>query len=152
MDLQTLLQERNLSPCHLSKISGIPKTTILDICSGKIDLSQCSAQTVLKLARALDCTAEEIMTLDRPGEYDEETGRPVDPSYLECGLPEDLYQSIRDMVRSWEIVDAGGRDFCWDTAWCNLNADINAAEVDQLITPEQAWYLREKYLRMSRNG
>ena len=36
-------------------------------------------------------------------------------------------------------------------AWCELNADINAAEVNQEITPEQAWYLREKYLRMKKD-
>ena len=31
-----------------------------------------------------------------------------------------------------------------------LNADINSAEVGQEISTEQAWYLRETYLRMKR--
>ena len=31
MDLQTLLNERNLSKYQLSKLSGVPKTTIMDI-------------------------------------------------------------------------------------------------------------------------
>lgn len=54
------------------------------------------------------------------------------------------------MCDSWKILDAGGTDMQWDMNWCELNADINAAEVEQEITPEQAWYLREKYLRMER--
>ena len=31
-----------------------------------------------------------------------------------------------------------------------MQSDINAAEVDQMITSEQAWFLREKYLGLSR--
>lgn len=37
MDLQTLLNERNLSKYQLSKLSGVPKTTIMDICAGRSD-------------------------------------------------------------------------------------------------------------------
>lgn len=82
--------------------------------------------------------------------YDPETGKPLDKSYLECGLPADLQADIQEMQKSWAIIDAGNRDMHWDVYWCNLNADINSAEVDQIITSEQAWYLREKYLRMRR--
>ena len=80
--------------------------------------------------------------------YNVETGLPVDRSYLECGLPEYLQESLELMKRSWEIVDSGGTDLHWDCWFCNLQADINSAEVDGLISSEQAWYLREKYLRM----
>ncbi|MBO4305693.1 MAG: hypothetical protein J5890_00745 [Clostridia bacterium] len=52
------------------------------------------------------------------------------------------------MEKSWAIEDAGGRDNLWDCTWCNLNADINAAEVEHEISSRQAWYLRRKYLRM----
>jgi hypothetical protein len=54
------------------------------------------------------------------------------------------------MKASWEIIDRGEEDLHWDLCWCELNADINSAEVDQVISSEQAWYLREKYLRMKR--
>ena len=81
-------------------------------------------------------------------EYDSETGLPMDEAYLERGLPEFLQQSLENMKRSWERIDAGERDNHWDIYWCDLNADINCAEVDQLITPRQANYLRREYLRM----
>lgn len=34
MNLQTMLQEKGMTMYHLSKASGVPKTTVLDICSG----------------------------------------------------------------------------------------------------------------------
>ena len=83
-------------------------------------------------------------------QYNPKTGKPLDPSYLECGLPDDLRASINEMQKSWAVVDHGGKDLHWDIYWCNLNADINSAEVEHIISPEQAWYLREKYLRMER--
>lgn len=46
--------------------------------------------------------------------------------------------------------DSGKVDLHWDLYWCELNADINFAEVEQQISTEQAEYLREKYLRMER--
>lgn len=150
MDLQALLKEKHISKYRLSQLSGVPKTTILDICSGKSEIANCNARTVQKLAYALDCTMEDLMMLDRPGEYHTDTGLPADRSYLEQGLPPDLSASIKAMENSWKRIDSGKEDLHWDIYWCDLNADINSAEVDQRITSEQAWYLRKKYLRMER--
>lgn len=82
--------------------------------------------------------------------YDEETGLPNDNGYLECGLPEFLQNSIRAMVDAWNKLDSGLEYLHWDCDYCNLQSDINNAEVNQLISTEQAWFLREKYLRMER--
>lgn len=147
MDLQTLLNERNLSKYQLSKLSGVPKMTIMDICAGRSDMERCNAKTVQKLAQALNCTMEDMMKLSSP--YDGK-GLPKDRSYLECGLPEFLQESIQAMVKAWQKVDNGENYTLWDCDYCNLQSDINSAEVNQIISPEQAWYLREKYLRMER--
>ena len=45
-------------------------------------------------------------------------------------------------------LDRGEKDLRWDCDYCNLQTDINNAEVNQVISSEQAWYLRERYLRM----
>ena len=66
--------------------------------------------------------------------YDPETGKPLDRSYLECGLPDDLQASIREMQKSWTIIDNGEKDLHWDLYWCDLNALINSYEVDQVIS------------------
>lgn len=151
MTLQLLLDQKNITKYHLSKISGVPKTTIIDICSGQSSIDRCSAKTVLQIAKALGCTMEDIMMLEEPKKYNAETGLPEDNSYLECGLPEYLKTSLDNMKKSWAIEDSGQRDYHWDLYWGELNADINSAEIDKSISSEQAWYLREKYLRMERN-
>ena len=142
-----MLSAQNLSMYRLSQISGIPKTTVIDICSGKSDIGGCNAKTVYHLAKALGCSMEDLMRIDT-ADYDQQTGLPKEKDYLEKGLPLYLQQSINAMQKSWEIEDAGGKDLHWDIAWCDLSADINSAETEQEITSEQAWYLRHKYLRM----
>lgn len=151
MTLQQLLDQKNITKYHLSKISGVPKTTIIDICAGKSSIEKCSAKTIQQIAIALNCTMEEIMMLDEPQKFDDETGLPENKRYLECGLPTYLQISVDNMKKSWAIEDSGKRDLHWDLYWCELNADINSAEVDGVISSEQAWYLRQKYLRMERN-
>lgn len=87
-------------------------------------------------------------TTSTSGTYDPATGLPEDKTYLECGLPEYLQISLDNMKKTWKILDSGTRTNTWDLYWCELNADINSAEVDELITHEQADYLRRVYLRM----
>lgn len=148
---KVILYSKNITKYHLSQMSGIPKTTVMDICSGKSSLQKCSARTVQQLAKALDCTMEFIMSLDTKNqENDADTGLPQNKEYLEHGLPPYLESSLKNMVASWKVIDSGNTDMHWDLYWCELNADINAAEVEQEISAEQAWYLREKYLRMKR--
>lgn len=86
--------------------------------------------------------------LDNTQKFDAETGLPENKEYLECGLPPYLQKSLENMKKSWAIEDSGERDMHWDIYWCDLNADINSAEVDRVISSEQAHYLRQKYLRM----
>lgn len=149
MTLQELLDQENITKYQLSKASGVPKTTVIDICSGKTSIEKCNAKTVQQIARALHRTMEEIMALDN-NEYHPCTGMPMDESHFECGLSDQLQGSIERMKKSWEIIDNGGQDIRWDIYWCELNADINCAEVEGYISSEQAWYLRHKYLRMER--
>lgn len=61
MNLQDLLNERKISKYRLSQISGVPKTTIIDICSGKSSIENCSAKTVYYIAQALNCSVEFLL-------------------------------------------------------------------------------------------
>ena len=66
MALQTLLETHNISMYRLSKVSGVPKTTIIDICSGKSSLENCSAKTVYRIALALGSTVEALLLMNTP--------------------------------------------------------------------------------------
>ena len=74
-------------------------------------------------------------------------GKPVDKSYLECGLPQWLQESIDAMEAAWEKREKDEEYLHWDIHFCELQSDINVAEVENIISSEQARHLREKYLR-----
>lgn len=62
MNIQDLLQQRNISKYRLSQKSGIPYTTLNDLCNGKTRLEKCTAETVYKLAKELDLSMESLLT------------------------------------------------------------------------------------------
>ncbi len=148
MDLQTLLDQRQITKYHLSKISGVPKTTIMDICAGRSEIERCSAKTIQQLAKALNCTMEDIMELSSP--YDGKAELPKDEAYFECDLPPFLATSIEAMKKAQAKLDRGEECYDWDCDFCDLQSSINVAETEQIISPGQAWYLREKYLGLKR--
>ena len=94
---------------------------------------------------------EELMMLDTPSDYNTETGVPLDKSYLECGLPAYLQESVNRMKDAWHLIDSGKMYSHWDCDYCELQSDINTAEMSGMINEDQAWYLRETYLRMERS-
>ncbi len=61
MYINDLLSEKKMSKYRLSKESGIPQTTIMDICSGKARIEKCSADTIYKLAKTLNVSMENLI-------------------------------------------------------------------------------------------
>ena len=59
--LKEILKEKNFTMYKLSKMSGVPYSTISDICTGKTKLEKCSAETIYKVAKALKVTMEELL-------------------------------------------------------------------------------------------
>ena len=82
--------------------------------------------------------------------YGETVEIPMDRGRLECGLPPFLQESLNAMKEAWRKLHSGERYLRWDCDYCNLQTEINIAEVELLISSEQAWYLRGKYLRMGK--
>lgn len=61
MLLNDLLTEKKMSRYRLSKESGVPQTTIVDICSGKARIEKCSAETLYKIAKVLQVSMESLI-------------------------------------------------------------------------------------------
>lgn len=59
--LLTLLKNRDMSEYSLSKLSGVPYSTISDICSGKTDIKKCNCETIYKIAKALNTSMEIVI-------------------------------------------------------------------------------------------
>ena len=61
MTLQEMLRKNNMSVYKLSKESSVPYATCNDIVNGKAKLEKCSAETVYKIAHALNVSMESIL-------------------------------------------------------------------------------------------
>lgn len=59
--IRTAMQQKGMSQYRLSKISGIPYTTINDICNHRVKLEKCSAETVYRISQALDISMERLL-------------------------------------------------------------------------------------------
>lgn len=64
MTINDILKEKRMSVYALSKQSGIPQSTIRDICSGKTKLRKCSVENALKISRVLDVSVEDLASWD----------------------------------------------------------------------------------------
>jgi DNA-binding Xre family transcriptional regulator len=61
MSIQEILSRRGMTKYMLAKASGVPYTTINDICSGKTKIEKCSAGTLYKLAKPLGVSMEGLV-------------------------------------------------------------------------------------------
>jgi len=61
MNINTMLAKRGMTKYKLAKASGIPQTTVIDICSGKAKIENCSGETIYKLARTLGVSMESLV-------------------------------------------------------------------------------------------
>ena len=134
MIIEDLLAKRNMTKNRLATQAGIPHATLNDICSGKTKLIKCSAETVYKLAKALNVSME-LLTEDGIRQTEREQA-------YECGLPEYLQHDLdayKEGLKSHSSL--------LDCLWGELYGSINMAEIsDGIITPEHADYLRKKFL------
>lgn len=134
MIIEDLLVKRKMTKYRLAVLSGIPHTTLNDICSGKTKLQKCSAETVYKLAKTLNVSME-LLTEEGIHQSQKEQ------SY-EYGLPEYLQHDLDAFKEGLK-----NHSTLLDCLWGELYGSINIAQIsDGLITPEHADYLRKKYL------
>ncbi|MBQ8292274.1 MAG: helix-turn-helix transcriptional regulator [Bacilli bacterium] len=133
-----ILKAKNLTIYRLSKISGIPKSTLSDLASGNTSIYKASLKTISKLSLALECSVEDLL----------EGNIFIEESLKD--LPPFLVSSIEKMIEAWRHIELNDGYTLWDCDYCELQSEINIAEVEGLITSQRAWELREKYLKISR--
>ena len=133
MTLQELIEKNNYTIYRFSKDSSVPKTTLLDLCSGKRSIYKSQAITIKKIADTLGVSMEFVMSLENGVK-----------NYLELNIPNFLQNSIEKFVMNMNTSH-------YDIYYCTLQSDINVAEIGGYITPNQAWFLRKKYLGVDNN-
>lgn len=133
-----ILKTKKLTIYRLSKISGIPKTTLVDLASGTTSLYNASIKTINKLASSLNLTVEDLLNGNICIEEDLND------------LPLFIVDAIRKMKKAWEHLEKNDGYTMWDADFCELQSEINIAEIEKIISSERAWELREKYLKITR--
>ena len=128
---EELLLKKDFTVYKLSKISGVPRTTIFDISSGKTNIMDCTGKNLLYLSKALNVSIEDLLSLDR------ELYNPI----FEKNIPVFLFEEIENMKKAKKAKGS-----TLDCFLDEINSSINVCEVDNLISKEQANYLRKKYL------
>lgn len=132
MTLDDILNEKGYTIYRLSKISGISKTTLFDIFSGKSNILDCRLRVVSKLAKILGMSIEEIISLE-PILYN--------PMY-EDNIPDFLKKDILFLKNK-----KNKKDPLLDCYMDEANSSINVCLVENIISKDQADYLRNKYLK-----
>lgn len=61
MNIKDIVIDQGFTKYGLSCVSGIPYTTVSDLCNGKVRIEKCSAETVYKIAKALNVTMEDLL-------------------------------------------------------------------------------------------
>ena len=126
MTFLDLLSEKKTTVYSLSIDSGIPRTTLSDIASGKTDILKCSGKTLLAISKSLNVSIEDLLSLER------EEAKTLLPGFLLDSIKE-YRKAIR---KDSTLID------CYSD---QLNSNINIAEVENLISKEQANRLRTRY-------
>ena len=61
MTVSELMLKKKITTYRLAKDSGVPYTTVHDICTGKTQLEKCTAETIYRISKALDVTMESLI-------------------------------------------------------------------------------------------
>lgn len=121
VSINEILSRRTMTKYRLAKDSGVPHTTIIDICSGKTKIEKCSAETLYKLSKTLGVSMEELIEGSTEGGAEME------------------YRSTFDVFKSnicHQVKDMSDIDFI-----------IHALETNQIRKCfEKKWYPESLYL------
>jgi len=89
MTVNDLMEQKNMTKYRLSKNSGIPYTTVNDICSGRAQLDKCSAETIYRLSKELGVSMEALL----------------EPYFVKCGSFELFKSNVCHRLKELGDVD-----------------------------------------------
>ena len=134
MIFSELINKKNITMYRVSSLSGIPYTTINDICNGKTKLEKCSAETIYKLAKTLNVDMEFLTELG------------IQETMREHSYEHALHDYLQHDLNAYK-EGLKNKSSTLDCLWGELYGSIKAAEInDGSISHEHAEYLRTKYL------
>lgn len=61
MNINDILNEKGMTKYRLAILSGVPHSTLNNICSGQARIEKCSAETLYRIAHVLEVTVEDLI-------------------------------------------------------------------------------------------
>ena len=61
MNLNIIIKQSGMTKYKVAKLSGVPHATLNDLCSGKSRIEKCSAETLYRIAKALNVSMESLI-------------------------------------------------------------------------------------------
>ncbi len=148
MNINSLINEKNISKYKLAKDTHIPYSTISDICNGKTSLENCNAKTVYELSRYFQFSMEDLLYKDSDIRYDFEAFK----SNVRHELKEKKYkQFIVSVLKEDRITDYYNKKWYPEALYllamldyisrinnvpiCTKYNKLRAAKLDKIIFP-----------------
>ena len=142
MNINEIIEQSGMTKYRIAKLSGIPYTTLNDICSGKTNIEKCSGETLYRLAKTLQVSMETLLETTMEQKLQREKLERLKIQSYEYGLPNYLQHDLDAFKEGLK-----SNSTLLDCLWGELYGSINIAEINEgAITPEHANYLRQKYL------
>ncbi|MCQ2802988.1 MAG: helix-turn-helix domain-containing protein [Bacilli bacterium] len=142
MNFNDLLIKKHFTQKRLSELSGVPRTTIVDLCTHKTFIKKCNVDTVYKISKVLGVSMEYLIELDNTYEIDPKTFKPKDNSYLEKTLPTNIKSLLIKLNNALLKSDL----LKYDRLYIELLQELVEAENSEQITANQKEYLLTKYM------
>ena len=153
MTLREIIARRDTTMYRLAKDSGVPYSTINDVCNGKTRIENISAGTAYRLARALNVSTDELLesSIDRPafgifkGNVCHALKEQGDVSFiihtLESGEIRLLYSKgwYEESLYLLAMLDYVSREN--NVPVCSDYADIRATKLDRTVYPSSVLML-----------
>jgi transcriptional regulator with XRE-family HTH domain len=139
MQINDLLAERGITRYRLAKESGVPHSTLKDICLGKAKIENCSGETLFRLARVLGVSIETLLA-------DAMEHRPAFETFKS-----NVCHSVKDMGDIEFLIDVTKSDSvfaCLEKRWYREGLYL-LAMVDYLCR-ENGLPLDERYAELRR--
>lgn len=142
MNINEIIKQSGITKYRLAKLSGIPYTTLNDICSGKTNIEKCSGETLYRLSKTLQVSIEMLLETTMEQKLQMERLEQQKIQSYEYGLPNYLQHDLDAFKEGLK-----NKSTLLDCLWGELYGSINIAQINEgAITPEHADYLRQKYL------
>ena len=102
--LSEIMEKRGINANELAKVSGVPKSTVYNLVKGEVDPSKIYVDHIVKIAKALDVTVEELYGHKIP-----------EPTPQRMSLTDDE----RELLAAWRRASDAARESVLMVLKCN---------------------------------